>query len=474
MKIYQPQQGSIAHDVKSKGHLTTNTQMYNPHASLQHLQRYLGNSYYQKDHPTILKASDHLQRASICGDACANRTAKGEQTRLFQPKLTVGAAYDQYEQEADRVAEQVVSMPEPDFKQSFTSLNSREKFVPADQGLNETTRHFMESRFGRDFSNIRIRTDSYAINRANKLGALAYTENDEIGFASGAYQPDTPFGRRLLAHELAHVVQKIEGRDRHDIPRCSAVISVDKFLVTELPDPIIEVAPPNFLGITFIASTLKIPGIQLDSAISVNCSGKSASDYEVGIIQVLTDEKSEANYYGLTPTDGSLIASKTSIRHPKGPCIDTRDGKFWAGGASGEISLKSPCGKGVALPTFIDKPLDNYKSVLQNPKTSKPNYIRDIKTEMAFTDALAVWTPSGNINILKWLRWNINWEGSFKINNNDSILDKSKTGSMVIYGNDRIRPSEIPTEYSKTSRSCNTISEDQTMGNYIVSAQSSY
>ncbi|WP_338845540.1 DUF4157 domain-containing protein [Massilia sp. W12] len=75
------------------------------------------------------------------------------------------------------------------------------------QALSPTTRTFMEARFGRDFSNIRVHTDARASSSAQSVSALAYTVGRNIIFKSGQYQPDTHAGRRLLAHELAHTLQ---------------------------------------------------------------------------------------------------------------------------------------------------------------------------------------------------------------------------------------------------------------------------
>jgi hypothetical protein len=66
----------------------------------------------------------------------------------------------------------------------------------------------MEGRFGRDFSGVRIHTGSDAESAAEDLHAHAFTTGEHISFASGAYQPGTSAGRKLLAHELTHVVQQ--------------------------------------------------------------------------------------------------------------------------------------------------------------------------------------------------------------------------------------------------------------------------
>ena len=73
--------------------------------------------------------------------------------------------------------------------------------------LDDPTRDFMEPRFGHDFSKVRIHTDERAAESARSVGALAYTVGRDVVFGAGRYQPGTAEGRRLLAHELTHVVQ---------------------------------------------------------------------------------------------------------------------------------------------------------------------------------------------------------------------------------------------------------------------------
>ena len=77
--------------------------------------------------------------------------------------------------------------------------------------LDADTRAEMESRFGQDFGRVRVHTDPIAEGSAQALGAKAYTVGQNIGFGSGRYAPSTGEGRRLLAHELAHVVQQGRG-----------------------------------------------------------------------------------------------------------------------------------------------------------------------------------------------------------------------------------------------------------------------
>ena len=77
--------------------------------------------------------------------------------------------------------------------------------------LDTITRDYFESRFGHDFSQVRIHTDVRAAESAEAVNALAYTIGPEIVFDSGQYAPGSRSGRELLAHELAHVLQQRAG-----------------------------------------------------------------------------------------------------------------------------------------------------------------------------------------------------------------------------------------------------------------------
>lgn len=87
--------------------------------------------------------------------------------------------------------------------ESYTgSLNSSGKALP-----NEV-RNFYEPRFGYDFSNVRVHTDSNAAKSAQSINALAYTAGNNIVFNKGQYEPNSEKGKRLLGHELTHVMQQ--------------------------------------------------------------------------------------------------------------------------------------------------------------------------------------------------------------------------------------------------------------------------
>lgn len=84
--------------------------------------------------------------------------------------------------------------------------------------LDPATRAFMESRLGHDFGQVRVHTDARAAASADAVQARAYTVGPDVAFAAGAYAPGTAEGRRLLAHELTHVVQQRAAGHPHGRP----------------------------------------------------------------------------------------------------------------------------------------------------------------------------------------------------------------------------------------------------------------
>lgn len=82
----------------------------------------------------------------------------------------------------------------------------REAVSSPGRPLDAGTRRWVAARFGENFGHVRVHTDDRAAASARLLGARAYTVSTELVFEAGEYAPGTTEGRRLLAHELAHVV----------------------------------------------------------------------------------------------------------------------------------------------------------------------------------------------------------------------------------------------------------------------------
>lgn len=182
-----------------------------------------------------------LQRKCECGASGASLSGScGEcGKKRLQPKLRIGDANDAYEQEADRVASAVMQAPLAAGKvgtaisrivqRSAAALPtgtrsavpdgaaSHEQAAPpivnsvlasAGRPLAPAARSFFEARLGHDFSRVRVHADGVASASARAVDAHAYTVGHHVVFGQGRYAPDTLAGRRLLAHELTHVVQQ--------------------------------------------------------------------------------------------------------------------------------------------------------------------------------------------------------------------------------------------------------------------------
>ncbi|HET9702299.1 MAG TPA: DUF4157 domain-containing protein [Burkholderiales bacterium] len=131
--------------------------------------------------------------------------------------LPVGRRGDPFEREADRAAERVAAMASPPV--SGTTHAARRPAAPSplpNTGLPETTgeplpesvQAHMGSRFGHDFSRVRIHRDGRAAQSAAALHAHAYTIGQHMVFGAGGFAPGSGACRRLLAHELAHTIQQ--------------------------------------------------------------------------------------------------------------------------------------------------------------------------------------------------------------------------------------------------------------------------
>ena len=196
-------------------------------------------------------ASSFLDLQSAVGNRGVGRLLGGG---LLQPKLHIGPAGDAYEREADRVAAAVVgngraapiseadggvqrmcpeceeelvqrmcsecqkeeeeelvqpkadgpspSAASPAFEARLGSLRGSGRPLPAD------LRSFFEPRFGHDFGAVRVHTGNAAGEAAQEVSARAFTVGKDVVFGAGEWSPGTTSGKRLLAHELTHVVQQ--------------------------------------------------------------------------------------------------------------------------------------------------------------------------------------------------------------------------------------------------------------------------
>lgn len=163
--------------------------------------------------------------------------------QAIQAKFIIGAPGDKYEQEADRIAAQVVNqINAPVAQQESQNLQHKTQAVeiqkrpwlrfqakhdsmaaPAElessiqqaksggQPLADNTRQPMEQAFGTDFSGVKVHTDTKADQLSQSIQAKAFTTGQDVFFRQGEYNPGSRGGQELIAHELTHVVQQNGG-----------------------------------------------------------------------------------------------------------------------------------------------------------------------------------------------------------------------------------------------------------------------
>ncbi len=175
-----------------------------------------GSSQMQPASSPTRKAEIHLQlpaRGPLLGEFFRHQRAESMSDGIDRPD-------DPFEQEARR-RENLSLRKEPAMPLGLQSKKPvAEKALPgyAEDGrpLPPKERAFFEERFGHDFSNVKIHSSHRATGMAQEIGAKAFTMGNHLFFGHGQYSPSTQSGRRLLAHELTHVIQ--QGRSIPGVP----------------------------------------------------------------------------------------------------------------------------------------------------------------------------------------------------------------------------------------------------------------
>ncbi|MEM9948997.1 MAG: DUF4157 domain-containing protein [Cyanobacteria bacterium P01_D01_bin.36] len=187
----------------------------------------------------------------------------GASSKLNQPlqaKLTIGKANDKYEQEADHVAQAVVQqlrapsaasssqqpLVEPQDKDALQRWGSLQRKTALDGGaaspslessidrarstgrpLDMKLQQQMGQAMGADFSDVKIHADHQADQLNRSIQAMAFTTGKDVFFRQDAYQPGSPEGQKLIAHELTHVVQQSAGNVRRSPQLQSEISTLD-------------------------------------------------------------------------------------------------------------------------------------------------------------------------------------------------------------------------------------------------------
>lgn len=199
-------------------------------SSILHLQRTFGNQAARR----LLQAkTEDLEASSVSSSSTGfaydfSRIpihTNAHTRKNIKPKLKVNIPGDIYEQEADRVADQVLRQESPQEAQTqYVAIQA--KAVSGDRDISDdlanrinrskdsgsplaaATRSFLEPRMQHDLSQVRIHTGTEAARMNQQLGARAFTHRQDIYFGKNQYKPHSAAGKRLLAHELTHTIQQ--------------------------------------------------------------------------------------------------------------------------------------------------------------------------------------------------------------------------------------------------------------------------
>jgi Domain of unknown function (DUF4157) len=229
------------------------------------------------------------------------------------------------------------------------------------QPLDAATRAYMEPRFGHDFSRVRVHTDARAAESAQAVRALAYTVGRDLVFGAGQYTPNSSAGRKLVAHELAHVIQQqgsagalqvgpdndpfereaeqaaeraLGGATAGRLSRPAAVSLQRKpdvgFNVRNLTrqrglldDPDQSLVPGAVSWPLSFAVTSPLEAeadVEVTGASGDNCTGS-----EIGFLQTVHTNWLHIYYWGQSAGDGSIIVKTTAPN----PSRDGDPGSMW-------------------------------------------------------------------------------------------------------------------------------------------------
>jgi hypothetical protein len=315
------------------------------------------------------------------------------------------------------------------------------------QSLDVSTRALMETRFGHDFSGVRVHIDAESAESARAVNALAYTVGQDMVFETGQYAPGTREGQRLLAHELTHVMQQGEDsciqaklqigqvndscereadRLADQAARCESVAKPtttstvklqrrpDVGFVTHaldrtrgtLDDPSDDATGSVSWPLSFAVTS------PLEARADVEVTGGSGDpcqSYQVGFLQTVHSNWLHVYYWGQSTGGGSAIAKSSAPV----PIRDGEPGTMWYD--SSLIESPTTCN------TRVHPRIDDYPTIFLLPKvhpnslTGQPNYLTGVRRGIGFVTTLVASGPGG-VNPLRFFYWNYQMEIDFQPN----------------------------------------------------------
>ena len=312
---------------------------------------------------------------------------------------TIGRTDDPLEREADRLADQVMGAPDGGAS-AVRPLASRGdgdviRRTPASggdagptrdllsgpgQGLDAPTRAFFEPRFGLNLSQVRVHADGRAARAATTIGAKAFAAGSHIGFAANQYAPASPSGRRLLAHELAHVAQSANAPGAQAVVRRTPAdpVMYDSTAATFGPPAASDTLASVKADIS--AKQAKTPDPDLGPTVNVKgvTAGAPEELYVWNVLRLRGDRAKWGTAIQVVTAIGPKPPDPPGGAAPVGQITITLDSK---GNATAELIDRGP----VAVPAAYP---------------DKDKAVTALKTDFGFVsvdDGTAAWTP-GELN----------------------------------------------------------------------------
>ncbi len=258
-----------------------------------------------KPHNTKSQPSQHQQR--------------DKEAPFIQPKLKIGSPNDRYEREADQMAETVMQRAEisvkptsvqrkcedceeetlqmktnsgsvPDLQKAATTSSLEQQLQQSKgngQALSRDTSTAMSQAFGQDFSKVQVHTDSKAIQMNQQLNAKAFTHGNQIYFNKGQYQPNRSEGKRLLAHELTHVVQQGKSSSQHIQRQVNPQANTVPAALIGTPEPTMDprlITSNSRDNLIVQVAEFRLP---LDWQVNMNIPPSTLREWKVGTYQTM-------------------------------------------------------------------------------------------------------------------------------------------------------------------------------------------
>jgi hypothetical protein len=172
--------------------------------------------------PEIEDDKNELKKPDEMAVPAISRMPEGEEDQILNRKPAEGESEEEMPPTLQtKPAPNASPLVKPSVASNINRMQGGGKYLP------KPVRAYFEPRMGADFSQVRVHTDSHAADTAKSINARAFTVGRNIAFGAGEYSPDTASGKKLLAHELAHVVQQKQD---------SASIAKRSLLVQRQPD----------------------------------------------------------------------------------------------------------------------------------------------------------------------------------------------------------------------------------------------